>query len=528
MPINLGTLLYAASGAVGSICPGANVGQIMPYGSPRGSKHEGRMGPKISKLIIALDNIIQGKVAALMGDDGEIYVEHKGSTIGSAYISSTGDVYYTNEHVSLISAMFLKTYLDNAEMSGETDKALAEYADKGHLENTTAALLSDIFYYEAKEDFTNPLTKGLAVDPSIRTQVQQAVRTKHLKPVSGGKLAPLFSVEFSMITFDGKNVETKKDTTLLDWYDDVKQGALDIGFTYTPEQAKRIRPLDFLNGFVPNAAFRKMATLATYDLNEVQNRLSIGLTGNEAIGSNYLNMILVGKPGTGKTTTAEALSAALGLPIYTVTNTKNTEEDNFQGMTKVVEGGLKFTPTPFLEAYENGGIIVLEEFNLPDPAVMQGAIGQAIEYPFILMKDGYEEVHRHPLCVIIATMNTAVQGARLPNEALTSRAPVTIIMEDPNADEFIDILVNKGYEESDCKKVYKAYQAVLDYLENESGNEELVMCVTLRHCLGCLKLMKAGFDIKEAIKETMIGSIAIRDLKLANEVFTSVIEPKKF
>ena len=80
-------------------------------------------------------------------------------------------------------------------------------------------------------------------------------------------------------------------------------------------------------------------------------------------------------------------------------------------MTKV-DGDGKFTvhDTAFSKAFETGGIVVLEEFNLADPGVLQGAIGQAIEYPFILNKDGWMEVRRHPLCVIIATMNSGTQA----------------------------------------------------------------------------------------------------------------------
>ena len=72
-------------------------------------------------------------------------------------------------------------------------------------------------------------------------------------------------------------------------------------------------------------------------------------------------------PAQGKTTTAEALSATLGLPIYTVKNSKYTEEDTFEGMNKVSGGSFAFKSTPFLEGYKNGGIIVLEEFNPRGP-----------------------------------------------------------------------------------------------------------------------------------------------------------------
>ena len=58
----------------------------------------------------------------------------------------------------------------------------------------------------------------------------------------------------------------------------------------------------------------------------------------------------------------------------------------------------------------------------------------------------------------------------------------------------------------------------------EAGSEEMVMQVTLRHCLGALKLMSIGIPIKRAIYKTMIGSLAIKDLSLAKEVYENVIK----
>lgn len=159
---------------------------------------------------------------------------------------------------------------------------------------------------------------------------------------------------------------------------------------------------------------------------------------------------------------------------------------------------------------------------------MQGALGQAIEYPFMLMKDGYQEVYRHPMCIIISTMNTATQGAREPNEALTSRSPIAFVMDDPSDAEFISILESKGYTKKDCKAVYKAYKAIIKHLVDVVGSEEMTMQVTLRHCLGALKLMRIGYPIQKAIENTMIGSIAIKDLTLANEVKEAVIKTMRF
>ena len=39
-----------------------------------------------------------------------------------------------------------------------------------------------------------------------------------------------------------------------------------------------------------------------------------------------VNAVIVGKPGTGKTTLANMLGATLGMPVYVVNPNKNSEE----------------------------------------------------------------------------------------------------------------------------------------------------------------------------------------------------------
>ena len=74
-------------------------------------------------------------------------------------------------------------------------------------------------------------------------------------------------------------------------------------------------------------------------LEKVMARMDSGLEGLDAIANDYMNVFTIGKPGTGKTTMWSAVGAALKMPVYSVPITMNTEEDTFQGMTKVVDGG---------------------------------------------------------------------------------------------------------------------------------------------------------------------------------------------
>lgn len=507
---------------------------------------------KISALHHAIGSILKDStMAAIMTKEGSIYCEvtKDGDAHPAVYHEN---VFYTDvpEGSHRFKKLFFTAFLLSKAVTADTTysetiaaltAATDEFERNGHITKETMAYLCDCMYYDTKADLGTAMTEEMPVLPlsssGIKDTIEQAIRIGTMLPVGNvfrangstlDKFGDHCSSIFRHISYSYAPPDESAHSAEISesFIDDCKNGVYEIGFDWTAEQQARIRPSSFLDDFIPNETFLDMVNLVNYDLNQVIDRINVtGKTDPSIIGDNYLNMIVLGKPGTGKTTTAEALSAATGLPIYTVKASKNTEEDTFEGMTKVVSGGFSFRSTPFLDAFQNGGIIVVEEFNLADPGVMQGALGQAIEYPFVLMRDGYEEVHRHPLCVIISTMNDGAQGAKMPSEAYTSRSPITFIMDDPTKEEFISILHSKGYAKKDCRTVYKAYSKILQYLTDEAGSEEMVMQVTLRHCLGALKLMRLNTPVKSAIYKTMIGAIAIKDKSLAKEVYDSVIMP---
>jgi MoxR-like ATPase len=249
-----------------------------------------------------------------------------------------------------------------------------------------------------------------------------------------------------------------------------------------------------------------------------------GIVGVRAIKNNYINIILTGKPGTGKTTLAYALGSTFGMPTRTINLSKYTEEDAFEGKTKQKNGVFDLVSTPFLVPFKNGGIIILEEINLVDPGVLMGAIGQAVEAPFILYEDGYKPVNRHPLTVIISTMNTGTQGSREPSEAFTNRFPYVFIVDDPNENEFIQFLSEKGFAKKDCKKVYNAYKKVYKWLTNpDVCQEDVANSLSPRTCIGALTLMKYGVPFQQALENTFVGTIGLKDLVLARSVRDDLI-----
>jgi len=308
-------------------------------------------------------------------------------------------------------------------------------------------------------------------------------------------------------------------------FEECMNGSRAIPYEWSEEQQLKIPDAESLNDFIPSPHFYSLLHKIESRSEKILERMDNGKEGVAAIGKDYINSFIIGKPGTGKTTMAYALGAALRMPVYTVAITKNTEEDTFQGMTKVVDGGFKFVSTDFLEAYTHGGIIILEEVNLADPSVIMGALGQAVEAPFILMKDGYQAVRRHPMCIIIGTMNIGTYGAKGVSQAFSSRFKQTYILDDPKAEDFISILEKQGHSNKKCKWVYDAYQKINNYLKSpEISREEICLNVTLRGCIGALDCMEEGDTPQQAIYNTLVGKVAEVDLELAEDINKNIVK----
>lgn len=285
-------------------------------------------------------------------------------------------------------------------------------------------------------------------------------------------------------------------------YERFSEGKAFLNYNWDAESEKKITDLSFLDDFVPSQAFYSIARKIEYRANKIIERMNEGLTGRAAIKNDYLNIRLTGNPGSGKTVLGYALSAALHLPIYTVPIQKHTEEDTFEGKNKLVENKLSFVNTDFLKAYKNGGIVVLEEINLADPALIMGAIGQAIEPPFIVNENGFNPVTRHPLCIVIATQNVGTIGSRGINQALVSRFPHTYVINDPTKKEFVDRLLMRNPDPDACEWVYNAYTKIRNWLcDAKQSAEDIALSITARACFGILDDIEEGISPKEALKK---------------------------
>lgn len=509
---------------------GKVTGSVGPMGIGMATAHRGsaKAVAKFSSVATMLDKTIVSKSVNALCSENTVYGEYSDGKTTYRFLCTDGDrVDYEGErlHGNLSALPFVLYALRNDSELDDFQKLFNEireqFETEGVADQKSVLLFCDTFYYGFAKKQAGEVTieENALVMETVRSAVKSGLLT-NMKVLDKVGCPDMTGVNLS----EGK--ATKKKVSAGDMFSEIKSGTYNIPYEWNESQKAKIPSMVSLETFVPSQTYFSLVSKVHTRLNNVMTRLDAGMVGVDAIGKDYVNVFITGKPGTGKTTLAYALGAGLGLPVYTVPMTKNTEEDVFQGMNKVVDGALKFVATDFLNAYTNGGIIILEEINLPDPSVVMGAIGQAVEFPFTLMKDGYIPVKRHPMCVIIGTMNIGTFGSKGVNQALSSRFRQSYILNDPTKEDFINILVGNGAKKKDANWVFNAYTKITDYLKSPAVNaEDVCLNVTLRGCIGALENISEGEDAKDAIKNTLIGKISEVDLELAEDVYKSVVMP---
>lgn len=399
---------------------------------------------------------------------------------------------------------FYKIVTDQIKTKGKSDwqNALAFCHSFYHSMKTIVNTDGHFFGFDEGETLTEEMVKQLS---SFSTEVNI---------VDFNKISPE-TIDFKHFDIKSEEKAEESSTPKGNIIERCKNGEFIIPFEWNEDQKAMIPPMDFLDLFVPSEDFEDALIEMKGYADRILRNIDLGKTGADAIGNNGKGFTFIGKPGTGKSTTTQAICAAMQMPYYMCTTTSGMEEDAFQGKVKLdhsdgnTGAAFKFCETQFLKAFEYGGLAVVEEFNLVPPEVIMGAIGQAIEKPFVLEKDGYIPIKRHPMCFIAFTCNVHMQGSKEPSGALVSRASNVYDIKDPKEEDFIRILSmqTEGVSDKVIKSVFRAYKTTLNILAETMP--DVAKNITLRQCLSALDQVSFGIPIKRAIKNSILNSLKV-------------------
>lgn len=132
------------------------------------------------------------------------------------------------------------------------------------------------------------------------------------------------------------------------------------------------------------------------------------------LASAGLNVLMTGPAGSGKTTIAYQIAQALGRDFSMISLTAGASESQLLGryLPTGAGGAFEYSDTPFIRAYEKGGVFLLDEFDAADPnmAVILNA-ATANGHFFNDYRRDQPRVTRHPDTIILAAANTYGTGA---------------------------------------------------------------------------------------------------------------------
>ena len=327
--VKISDILFNRRSSSIAICPGSKSNALCPPATPKSPRRppttRASAGAKFSALALELEKVFVGGVSPLWTKDGKVvYCEIATSSgLQSMLYSSDTNTLYVNSMresclVLFMYAMNSKSVEFEATRNAAAGMVSAMDAVAKTVDPLSLGYLCDCFYYDLVAKLS---LHGGAIEMEDMTMaplasLKQTIRTNNVEKVST-PFDQFLSDKFAHVDYTPVSTSTATPvaTSNNEFITAVKNGDYLLGFDWKPEQEERIRPLTSLDDYIPNATYRKMATFINKKLNRVIERIALGKSGIDAIGGDYVNIIIGGRPGTGKTTTVDALSATLGLPV---------------------------------------------------------------------------------------------------------------------------------------------------------------------------------------------------------------------
>ncbi len=223
----------------------------------------------------------------------------------------------------------------------------------------------------------------------------------------------------------------------------------------------------------------------------------------------FLNILLTGPTGAGKTKMIEQIHALIKKPLIRVNITIESDEDSLMGGFRLQDGATYFSKGPVIQAMEMGATLLLDEMDLGNPmkvmclqSVLEG-VGYLIKKTgeFVKPKEGFK---------IVATANTKgggdedgiYIGTQTLNGAMLDRFPLVFECDYPVKSIEVQIL-NKNIEALNFSMADADVALLVDWASSTrtkglSFNMEYT--ISTRRLVDIVKVNKIVKDMDRAIQ----------------------------
>lgn len=217
-----------------------------------------------------------------------------------------------------------------------------------------------------------------------------------------------------------------------------------------------------------------------------------------------LSVLMVGPAGTGKSHSAETIANALGLNFYAISVGQQTSKSDLIGY---MSANGNYVRTQFREAYENGGVFLLDEMDAGNSNVLI-LLNSALSNGQMAFPD--KMVKRHPDFRMIGTANTYGYGAsrqyvgRNQIDAATLDRFVTI---DWDIDEQVERSLAVG---SEGERWYQVVKAVRD---RAVGEMNLRVVISPRATQRGSIMLAAGIPFHQVLDSALLAAVPVNEKK---------------
>ena len=210
-----------------------------------------------------------------------------------------------------------------------------------------------------------------------------------------------------------------------------------------------------------------------------------------------LPILLVGPAGCGKTFVGALVAKSLGLGFSAISCTAGMSETHLLGRSvpNITDGTNRFQSTDFLEAYEQGGVFLLDEMDAADSNLLL-IMNTAIANGYVAVPSRTENpiAKKHPDFVIIASANTFGRGA---DRMYVGRCQ----LDEATLDRFrigtIEMDYDRKIEESICPDARLIN--VLWQIRDKIVSNKLRRIMSTRFIENAYRMLTAGWNVEKIV-----------------------------